>query len=80
MWPAVSGFWWGVFFGFLFNYGTCFSVANKYYVDTTFVSVPRPNMEIQTYMKDGMVDNWDLFEKVLDYVYAKVNQQKFAQV
>lgn len=37
-------------------------------------------MEIQTYMKDGMVDNWDLFEKVLDYVYAKVNQQKSAQV
>lgn len=29
-------------------------------------------MEIQTYMKDGMIDNWDLFEKVLDYTYAKV--------
>lgn len=24
------------------------------------------------YMKDGMIDNWDLFEKVLDYTYAKV--------
>lgn len=50
--------------------------ANKYYVDTTFVSVPRSNMEIQTYMKDGMVDNWDLFEKVLDYTYAKVIQSE----
>lgn len=34
--------------------------------------MPRPNMEIQTYMKDGQVDNWDLFEKMLDYCYAKV--------
>ncbi|KXJ79033.1 hypothetical protein RP20_CCG002651 [Aedes albopictus] len=52
------------------------SSVNKYYVDTTFVSVARPNMEIQTYMKDGMVDNWDLFEKVLDYTYAKVIQSE----
>lgn len=33
-------------------------------------------MEIQTYMKDGMIDNWDLFEKVLDYTYAKVIQSE----
>lgn len=33
-------------------------------------------MEIQTYMKDGMIDNWDLFEKVLDYTYAKVVQSE----
>lgn len=30
-------------------------------------------MEVQTYMKDGQVDNWDLFEKMLDYCYAKVS-------
>lgn len=33
-------------------------------------------MEIQTYMKDGLIDNWNLFEKVLDYTYAKVTQAK----
>lgn len=49
-----------------------FSVDFKYYVDTTFLNVPRTGLEVQTYMKDGMIDNWDLFEKVLDYVYAKV--------
>lgn len=27
-------------------------------------------------MKDGMIDNWDLFEKVLDYTYAKVIQSE----
>lgn len=50
--------------------------ANKHYVDTTFLNVARPNMEIQQYMKDGMVDNWDLFEKVLDYTYAKIIQSE----
>lgn len=29
-------------------------------------------MEIQSYMKDGMIDNWDLFEQVLDYAYKRV--------
>lgn len=52
------------------------SSGRKYYVDTTYVSVPRSYMEIQTYMKDGMIDNWDLFEKVLDYTYAKVIQSE----
>lgn len=46
--------------------------ADKYYIDTTFLNVPRSNMEIQSYMKDGMIDNWDLFEKVLDYAYQRV--------
>ncbi|XP_055838313.1 actin-like protein 6B [Episyrphus balteatus] len=52
------------------------SDARKYYVDTTYVNVPRANMEIQTYMKDGMIDNWDLFEKVIDYTYSKVIQSE----
>ncbi|KAG5683435.1 hypothetical protein PVAND_012716 [Polypedilum vanderplanki] len=46
--------------------------SHKYYIDTTFLNVPRSNMEIKTYMKDGMIDDWDLFEKVLDYAYKKV--------
>lgn len=49
---------------------------SKHYIDTTFLNVPRSNMEIQTYMKDGMIDNWDLFEKVLNYTYAKVVSSK----
>lgn len=49
---------------------------SKYYVNTTYLNVPRTNMEIQTYMKDGMIENWDLFEKILDFVYAKVIQSE----
>lgn len=50
--------------------------GNKYIVDTTFLNVARSNMEIQSYMKDGMIDNWELFEKVLDYTYAKIIQSE----
>jgi actin-like protein 6B len=48
----------------------------KYYVDTNYITVPRAHMEIQPYMKDGMIENWDLFEKVLDAVYARVIQSE----
>ncbi|XP_004933329.1 actin-like protein 6A [Bombyx mori] len=44
----------------------------RHYIDVTELHVPRPGMEVQTYMKDGQVDNWDLFEKMLDYCYSKV--------
>ncbi|XP_047541414.1 actin-like protein 6A [Vanessa atalanta] len=44
----------------------------RYYIDVTELHVPRPGMEVQTYMKDGQVENWDLFEKMLDYCYSKV--------
>lgn len=29
-------------------------------------------MELHSYMKDGMIENWDMFEKILDYSYEKV--------
>ncbi|XP_014234274.1 actin-like protein 6B [Trichogramma pretiosum] len=46
----------------------------KYYVDTTILHVPRKGMEVASYMKDGMIEDWDHFEKVLDYTYSKVIQ------
>lgn len=41
-------------------------------MDTSFLTCPRSNMEIQSYMKDGMIENWDLFEKVIDYSYKRI--------
>ena len=29
------------------------------------------DLEIVGYLKDGMIDDWDVFEKILDYTYAK---------
>lgn len=50
--------------------------GKKYYVDTNYINVPRSHLEVQTYMKDGMIENWDLFEKVIDYTYAKIVQSE----
>lgn len=50
--------------------------SNKYYVDTTVLNVPRKGMEVVSYMKDGVIDDWELFEKVLDYTYAKCIQSE----
>ncbi|CEF67857.1 Brahma associated protein 55kD [Strongyloides ratti] len=33
--------------------------------------IPRSNTEIKGYMKDGMIEEWDLFEQVMDYIYNK---------
>lgn len=48
----------------------------KYYVDTIYLHTPRPNLEIHNYMKDGMIENWDYFEKMMDYSYEKIIQSE----
>ncbi|GLG96920.1 Actin, indirect flight muscle, partial [Gryllus bimaculatus] len=50
--------------------------GKKYYVDTNFVHVAKERMELLRYMKDGMIHDWDLFEKVLDYAYERVIQSE----
>lgn len=45
----------------------------KYYIDTTYLHTPRSNLELHSYMKDGMIENWDFFEKVIDHCYEKVS-------
>ncbi|KAF9809297.1 hypothetical protein SFRURICE_015760 [Spodoptera frugiperda] len=51
----------------------------RHYIDVTELHVPRAGMEVHTYMKDGQVDNWDLFEKMLDYCYAKHHPALFTE-
>ncbi|XP_022187474.1 actin-like protein 6B [Nilaparvata lugens] len=50
--------------------------GRKYYIDTTTLNVARKGTEVVNYMKDGMIDDWNLFEKVLDYTYAKCIQSE----
>ncbi|XP_063237639.1 actin-like protein 6B [Bacillus rossius redtenbacheri] len=52
------------------------SKDKKYYIDTNYLHVARKGVEIQTYMKDGMIEDWELFEKVLDYTYTKCIQSE----
>ncbi|GAB1602844.1 actin-like protein 6B [Argonauta hians] len=43
----------------------------KYYIDTNYIKVPRKGMEVNTFLKDGMIENWDIYEKMVDYVYSR---------
>lgn len=43
----------------------------KHFIDTTSICVPHKGMEMASFLKDGMIEDWDLFERVLDYVYTK---------
>ena len=44
----------------------------NYYYDSTFLNVRRKGLEIVTPMKNGLIENWDLFEEVLRYTIEKV--------
>jgi len=43
----------------------------KYHIDTVAMHFPKKGMEASTYIKDGMIENWDMLEQVLDYAYDK---------
>ncbi|KAL3841942.1 hypothetical protein ACJMK2_020019 [Sinanodonta woodiana] len=46
-------------------------LEHKYYIDTNSIKVPRKGMEIQNFLKDGIIENWDVFEKYMDYTYSR---------
>lgn len=56
--------------------GADIKVKRKYHIDTVSLSFAKKDMEVETYMKDGMIDNWDMFEKVLDYSYKRIIQSE----
>ncbi|CAJ0587977.1 unnamed protein product, partial [Mesorhabditis spiculigera] len=41
----------------------------KIYIGTTKNIVPRANCEIKNFMSDGMIEDWDLFEEMMNYAY-----------
>ncbi|KAL5006339.1 hypothetical protein ScPMuIL_015145 [Solemya velum] len=43
----------------------------QYYIDTNSIKVPRKGMEIHSFLKDGMIEDWDVYEKMIDYVYSR---------
>ncbi|KAK5967240.1 SWI/SNF nucleosome remodeling complex component, partial [Trichostrongylus colubriformis] len=42
------------------------------FIGTTKIVVPRPKTTIQSFMKDGMIEDWDMFESLLEYSYSEV--------
>ena len=43
-----------------------------YVVGTNYITAVREGLELQSPIQDGLIENWDLFEHLLDYVYKKV--------
>ena len=51
----------------------------KYHVDTVAMHFPKKGMDVGTYIKDGMIENWEMFEQVLDYSYDKIIKSESEQ-
>ncbi|XP_017780239.1 PREDICTED: actin-like protein 6B isoform X2 [Nicrophorus vespilloides] len=43
----------------------------KYNIGTVALHSKHPGAEITTFLKDGMVENWDHFENMLEYIFTK---------
>lgn len=43
----------------------------KYLPDVMSIKAPKSDMNVQSYLKDGLIDDWDLFEKVVDFMFDK---------
>jgi len=56
--------------------GDAKEAKKKYHVDTPQLNFPKKDMEVHSYMKDGMINDWDTFEQVLDYSYKRIIQSE----
>ncbi len=45
--------------------------STKYFHDTPSIKAPKKDMNLKPILKDGLVDDFDLFEKVLDYSFKR---------
>ncbi|KAF2349097.1 Actin family [Trinorchestia longiramus] len=43
----------------------------KFSIDTVNLTAPRKGCEVSNIMKDGMIEDWDAFENLMDYAYKK---------
>ncbi|CAB3981102.1 actin 6A [Paramuricea clavata] len=47
------------------------SVPKKYFIGTNSLHVPRENMDIVSPLKDVMIEDWDMFENLVEHVYKQ---------
>ncbi|XP_067898355.1 actin-like protein 6A isoform X1 [Heterodontus francisci] len=43
--------------------------GTTYFIDTNSLRVPRENMEVISPLKNGMIEDWDSFQAILDHTY-----------
>ncbi|KAM4037902.1 LOW QUALITY PROTEIN: actin-like protein 6B [Anomaloglossus baeobatrachus] len=46
-------------------------LSRAYYIDTTCLHVPRPLTEATSPLKNGMIEDWDAFQAILDHTFHK---------
>ncbi len=52
--------------------GAAATGKKKFHVDTNALHFAKKGLEVVPYLKDGMIEDWGLFEELMDYSYAKV--------
>ncbi|XP_075056679.1 actin-like protein 6A [Mixophyes fleayi] len=51
-------------------------LGSTYYIDNKAEEVPKENMEALSPLKDGMIEDWDSFQAILDYTYKMLVESK----
>ncbi|XP_072255340.1 actin-like protein 6B isoform X1 [Pyxicephalus adspersus] len=46
-------------------------LSRVYYIDTTCLHVPRPHTEVTSPLKNGMIEDWEAFQAILDHTFNK---------
>ncbi|XP_044146995.1 actin-like protein 6A [Bufo gargarizans] len=49
---------------------------SKYYIDPNLHEIPQENLEAITPFKEGMIDNWESFQAILDHTYKRLIKSK----
>ncbi|ESO02199.1 hypothetical protein HELRODRAFT_155789 [Helobdella robusta] len=51
--------------------GNFVTKQDKYVIDVVNLNVPREGMEVTSCLKEGMVEDWEIFEKQIEYAYGR---------
>ena len=57
---------------FLFVFVTSEILSSFQNYQSTYLTVPRSNIDITTPMQGGCIENWDLYEEILNYTIKEV--------
>ncbi|XP_028821288.1 actin-like protein 6B [Denticeps clupeoides] len=47
------------------------STGRSFYIDTPALHVPRAGVELISPLKNGMIEDWDAFQAIVDHIYCK---------
>ncbi|PAV59628.1 hypothetical protein WR25_08212 [Diploscapter pachys] len=56
--------------------GSVHKKKKNFFVGTTKIVVPRTNTTTESFMKDGMIEDWEMFEALVDYSYENILHSK----